>query len=65
MRLLELCSGTGSVGRPWREAGHEVISVDIDGKFGAEIVQARPVSTKGHAVLSYIFVHSVFIYLYP
>ena len=28
--LLELFSGTGSVGRPWREAGHRVFSVDID-----------------------------------
>ena len=27
--LLELFSGTGSVGRPWREAGHRVFSVDI------------------------------------
>ena len=39
MKLLELFSGTGSVGRPWREAGHEVISVDADGRFGAEIVE--------------------------
>ena len=28
--LLELFSGTGSVGRPWREAGHRVFSVDLD-----------------------------------
>ena len=27
--LLELFSGTGSVGHPWREAGHRVFSVDI------------------------------------
>ena len=39
MRLLELFSGTGSVGKPWREARHEVISVDIDGRFGADIVE--------------------------
>jgi hypothetical protein len=39
MFLLELSSGTGSVGRPWREAGHEVVSVDIDGRLGAEIVE--------------------------
>jgi hypothetical protein len=37
MKLLELFSGTGSVGFKWREH-HEVISVDIDGKFGPEIV---------------------------
>ena len=28
--LLELFSGTGSVGLPWREAAHKVFSVDID-----------------------------------
>ena len=28
--LLELFSGTGSVGRPWREAGHRVFSVDTN-----------------------------------
>ena len=38
MRLLELFSGTGSVGMPWREAGHEVTSVDIDGRYNPEIV---------------------------
>ncbi len=38
MRLLELFSGTGSVGRPWRKAGNEVISVDIDGRYNPEIV---------------------------
>ncbi len=39
MKLLELFSGTGSVGKPWREAGHEVRSVDVDGRFGADIVE--------------------------
>jgi hypothetical protein len=38
MRLLELFSGTGSVGKPFRAAGHRVISVDVDGRYGAEIV---------------------------
>ena len=37
MRLLELFSGTGSVGMPWRENGHEVISVDTDPRFNPEI----------------------------
>ena len=37
LKLLELFSGTGSVGKPWREAGHEVTSVDIDGR--ADIVE--------------------------
>ena len=37
MRLWELCSGTGSVGKPWREAGHEVLSLDIDPKSEADI----------------------------
>ena len=38
MILIEIFSGTGSVGKPWIEAGHEVISIDIDGRFGATIV---------------------------
>ena len=38
MRLLELFSGTGSVGKPWREKGHEVISVDLDGRYNPEVV---------------------------
>ena len=37
-RALFLCSGTGSVGKPFREAGWEVVDVDWDGRFGAEIV---------------------------
>ena len=32
-----LCSGTGSVGDPFREGGWEVTDVDWDGRFGAEI----------------------------
>ena len=39
MTLLELFSGTGSVGKPWREAGHEVISVDVDSRYGPEICE--------------------------
>ena len=34
-RLLELFSGTGSVGRVFAEAGWEVVSVDLDPKCGA------------------------------
>jgi hypothetical protein len=37
--LLELFSGTRSVGCPWREAGHRVISVDIDGRHGADVCE--------------------------
>ena len=37
-RALFLCSGTGSVGKPFREAGYEVVDVDRDGRFGAEVV---------------------------
>ena len=36
-RVLFLCSGTGSVGQPFRLAGWEVIDVDRDGRFGAEV----------------------------
>ncbi len=37
-RALFLCSGTGSVGRPFRRAGWEVVDVDRDPRFGAELV---------------------------
>ena len=36
-KALFLCSGTGSVGEPFREGGWEVTDVDWDGRFGAEI----------------------------
>ena len=36
-RALFLCSGTGSVGEPFREAGWEVVDVDWDGRYGAEV----------------------------
>ncbi len=40
MRLLNLYSGTDSVAVPWREAGvHEVISLDIDGRYHPEICE--------------------------
>ena len=38
-KALFLCSGTGSVGEPFREGGWDVIDVDWDGRFGAEIVE--------------------------
>ena len=37
-KALFLCSGTGSVGEPFREAGWEVTDVDWDGRFKPEIV---------------------------
>ena len=37
--LLELFSGTGSVGRPWREAGHRVDSVDLDSRHDPEVCE--------------------------
>ena len=37
MLLLELFSGTGSVGKPWRAMGHDVISVDLDGRYAPEV----------------------------
>ena len=37
-RALFLCSGTGSVGEPFRQHGWEVVDVDWDGRYGAEVV---------------------------
>ena len=36
-KALFLCSGTGSVGIPFRQNGWGVVDVDWDGRFGAEI----------------------------
>ena len=36
-RALFLCSGTGSVGEPFRRNGWEVVDVDWNGKYGAEV----------------------------
>ena len=38
-RLLSLFDGTGSVGAPFRAGGWDVQSLDIDGRFGATLVQ--------------------------
>ena len=37
--LLELFSGTGSVGRAWRENDHKVVAVDIDPRYNPEICE--------------------------
>ena len=37
-RALFLCSGTGSVGEPFRRNGWEVVDVDWDSRYGAEVV---------------------------
>ena len=37
-RALFLCSGTGSVGEPFRRNGWEVVDVDWDGRYGRAVV---------------------------
>ncbi len=37
-RLLELCSGTGSIGRAFDAIGWDVTSVDVDPKSNASII---------------------------
>ena len=36
-RLLSLFDGTGSICKPFREAGWEIQSLDVDGRFGATV----------------------------
>jgi site-specific DNA-cytosine methylase len=38
-RLVSLFDGSGSICKPFRQAGWEVQSLDVDGRFGATIVQ--------------------------
>ena len=37
MRIWDVCSGTGSVSRVWRDAGHEVLTLDIDPRCSPDI----------------------------
>ena len=34
MRILDLCSGLGGWSEPWLKAGHEVVRVDLNPRFG-------------------------------
>jgi hypothetical protein len=38
MLLVELCSGSSSVGRVAREEGWDVVTVDNDKKWGSDIL---------------------------
>lgn len=37
LRILDLCAGTGSATQAFRDAGHQVIRLEIDPAFGAEL----------------------------
>ena len=37
MRIWDLCSGTGSVSRVWRDAGYEALTLDIDPKCSPDV----------------------------
>jgi len=37
MRIWDICCGTGSVSRVWREAGHQTLTLDIDPKCEPDI----------------------------
>ena len=37
MKILDLCSGTGGWLAPWRAAGFETLSLDIDPRFGCDL----------------------------
>jgi hypothetical protein len=39
MKVLDLCSGLGGWSNTWRKAGHDVTTLDIDPRFGADIVE--------------------------
>ena len=39
MKLLNLFSGTQSVSKPWKDAGHEVVDLDIDNAFRPTILE--------------------------
>ena len=39
MRVLELFSGTGSVGKVFRECGHDVLSLDCDPRSNASVIE--------------------------
>ena len=48
MKVLDLCSGTGGWVAPWREAGHEVITLDIDPRFGCDLTMDVRELTRDH-----------------
>jgi site-specific DNA-cytosine methylase len=37
MKLLDLCSGTESISKVFRDAGHETFTIDIDPQFNADL----------------------------
>jgi len=50
MRVLDLFSGLAGWSEPWKEAGHEVITLDIEPSFGAHL-QMDILEYAGHPML--------------
>lgn len=58
MRVLDLFSGLGGWAAPFRERGHEVITLDLEARFGctitADILTVTPADLQAHGPFDFI-----------